>query len=78
MNKPIISDQIRIQRNRVETVFVGFNSPEHCPYRSNETVHEGCTDISPFPCIPAGRVGHGEFTDPSVDKSEKSDGAPSR
>ena len=56
----------------------GFNLPKHCPYRSDETVHERRRDISPFPCIPAGRFRHGQFSDPRVDKSEKSDGAPGR
>lgn len=76
--KPIISDQIHIRWERIIAVLFRFNLPEHCPCRSDKTVHEGCRDISPFPYIPAGRVRHGEFTDPNVDKSEKSDGAPDR
>lgn len=56
----------------IKTEFVRCYLPKHCPYRSGETVYEGCGDIPPFPCIPAGRVWHGEFTNPKIDKSEKS------
>lgn len=52
--------------------------PQHCPYRGDEAVHEGRGDVSPFPSIPAGSVGHGELTDSGVDKPEESEGGPRR
>lgn len=64
--------------NKAHSETVRSGLPEHCPYRSDEAVNEGGRDIPPFPRIPAGRVGHGEFTDPGVDKCEKSDGAARR
>lgn len=64
--------------NYLEVYLFRLSSPQHCPYRGDEAVHEGRGDVSPFPSIPAGRVGHGELTDSGVDKPEESEGGPRR
>lgn len=51
---------------------------KHCPSRGDQAVHTRRRDVSPFPRVPAGRLGYGEFTDPDVDKLEKSHRASSR
>lgn len=48
------------------------NSPKNSPYASDKTVDEGCGDISPFPYVSAGRLGHWEFAKSIVNKLKKS------
>lgn len=52
--------------------------PKHCPRRGDHTVHTRRGDVSPFPNVPAGRLGCWEFSDPAVHELEKSHRTPDR
>lgn len=52
--------------------------PQDRPDCGNGTVHEGCGDVSPFPRVPAGRVGHGQLADCRVDECEEAEGGTRR